>query len=294
LVELLVVIGIIAVLISLLLPALSKARQQASLVACSAQLRQLGIAARAYAVENRDALPPWNEDIGQPDYNSTGSLAARTVNFPWWGNRNPPAALLANPKTSHEGANVGRLVVRGFLKGPWYKVQQCPAAYDGESRDPAGESANYNFNVHMAFRTNPLTGTLVQQPWWKKISQYGRVKATGYTAYNALGGGPFNNYVYKQRVWALATDPIMANTGSSDFSKQSHLAKNGYAVNLMTADGSVQTVIIPKFNRAASMWGAFLDLLGYIELAAAGNGTGSSWSPGNKTVNGYAIFPENP
>jgi prepilin-type processing-associated H-X9-DG protein/prepilin-type N-terminal cleavage/methylation domain-containing protein len=57
LVELLVVIGIIALLIAILLPALRKARVSAQTAACLSNLRQIGIAYNIYANENNGWLP---------------------------------------------------------------------------------------------------------------------------------------------------------------------------------------------------------------------------------------------
>jgi len=71
LVELLVVIGIIAVLISILLPTLNKARESARIVACASNERSIVQMMQIYAAQYRDWLPPFNEGANGYTFNSS-------------------------------------------------------------------------------------------------------------------------------------------------------------------------------------------------------------------------------
>jgi prepilin-type N-terminal cleavage/methylation domain-containing protein len=95
LVELLVVIGIIALLVSMLLPALGRAREAASSVACLANLRSIVQAMRLYAAENNDAILGSGNTTGKRFFN-TSSSTWNLNNWMFSPNLPPDGAMTIN------------------------------------------------------------------------------------------------------------------------------------------------------------------------------------------------------
>lgn len=161
LVELLVVIGIIALLISILLPSLQKAREAGVRISCSSNLRQLAMAWQSYAADNKGKLALselryWRDDATLP-YNE---------NTLWSGMLKP-----------YTGDNQVPFNNPAYLVGTYSlltadKVFDCPAFTENIRDNGFAVSAYVAYGMPM-YGVGGAPG-YSQFPQYKKINQISR------------------------------------------------------------------------------------------------------------------------
>ncbi len=137
LVELLVVIGIIALLVAMLLPALLKARQSVLSVACQSNMRQVGMGILSYAMENKNKVVIYSEMWADP---GTGA---------WWYGNGVQWAFLIQDRFG--GPRLGGLSPASNDKNKFiqrFKALQCPADPFFVQNDGSFESWKWRYSSY--------------------------------------------------------------------------------------------------------------------------------------------------
>ena len=152
LVELLVVIGIIALLISILLPSLSKARETANKVKCGSNLKQIGNALLLYANDNNGAFP-------RTYYNPASAVAGQASDVTT-GNNKPDPFQPAQPVGINNVSAELYLLMR--TEDLTAAVMICPSANDTpasfQTGTPKGNvlsQSNFDLSSNLSYSIEP-------------------------------------------------------------------------------------------------------------------------------------------
>jgi prepilin-type N-terminal cleavage/methylation domain-containing protein/prepilin-type processing-associated H-X9-DG protein len=192
LVELLVVIGIIAILVGILLPTLGNARRSARSVKCLAALRQIGDAFKLYAIDSKGVWPVAAYRLPDP----------QTTAQPWlaWTDMIAPYV-----RGSGRGSNSSRLTLTDIRRtSPLWGCPEWAKSYEYNAADGALSSTN----VYTGYGMNYLP-----PPWLESGKTSADLKKQAIVTTNIPNGT-----WWKYTVWGKqASDRLLVADSSVEF-----------------------------------------------------------------------------
>ena len=217
LIELLVVIGIIAILMSLLLPALKRARESARRVACAAQVRQIVLALTAFSGENDSKLPAFTTSGPLGQYNWDIPTAARD-----------------------------ELMKRGLTR----KIFYCPANLD-QNMDifwPYHGDSQWTVTGYFFFIPRPAWN-----PTWLNATYTGRLPSGQPDLYHDAGQRyfPYLHGAVRPAEAELVSDAVLAQNGTFN------IANEAFGTSTSHVDGSTPQGGNVGFHDGHVVWRPF-------------------------------------
>jgi prepilin-type N-terminal cleavage/methylation domain-containing protein/prepilin-type processing-associated H-X9-DG protein len=239
LIELLVVVAVIALLASLLAPALRSGREQARAVRCGAQLQQLGVAIHLYAAENGSAAPPLA-------YADAETVTRHGGPVYWFGvSRADGVDPSPGPLWSYARTALGE---GGLL--------ECPSARWGDYQAQGASHAatsTYGYNgYYLSPATTPgWSGDIGRRPWQRvdMVRDAARVLAFGDTLIE-VSGRPKNS--------ALLDPPLLYSSSTRSW-RRNRTPTNAFRHTGRTAavlvDGHVERFGAEHGTMTQPRWG---------------------------------------
>jgi len=243
LVELLVVIGIIALLISILLPALGAARAESNKLKCLAQLKEIGTIVQVYANENRGKVPR--------DYNYDaqfrGDSGTRGAHIFW-------AESFAKyfggdkwtiPLTDSTGRDA---ILAPFLLK--IKVYQCPSK-PRESQPLSYGTSSWDLNSDDGIANAPSEAqpqiNIVQQKYASQILYITEVSTT-------LPDNSFDHYDIKNYTCIPYDIPVGTKNANYTDPRMMNDTRHRGSVNILYLDGHAVAKKLAETSRYDFRW----------------------------------------